>query len=262
MTLNIGNIVGNSKELDMARSVKTYLVDVIHVVPSPDNPYHCTPEDTHLLAVNIAENGLYTPLTVEHVGNDYFVISGHRRLAAIQELVNDGKRYCYGDADITGKVPVVVRATVVDHNQRILSMIAANNQRDMSSDEKRAVVDITLETLHSMADEGTWSKPVGMRIAEVIADLTGIKEHFIKDHLAARNRAVAEAENDGGETPPKAKKEGDEAKKMLKALKAANKAMLTSADSSYVAMDPEMKMQMTQEALLLYSKLDMLLKQL
>lgn len=264
MTLNIGNIVGDKKDLDLTRQIRTYLSDITHVFPSEDNPYECNAEDTEILAANIAENGLYTPLTVETLGTDMIVISGHRRLAALNWLVDHNVSYRYCDADITGSVPVVIRKTVTDTNKRMLSMIAANNQRDMTTEEKKKVIDTTMQTLENMKQAGTWSKPAGKRTAECVAELTGIKEHFIKDYLAQINRSKADT-GDCVDNPDNAseKTHNDDVKSvkaMLKALKTANKVMLNPGDAAYVGMDSAMKMEIANEALILYTKLDRILQ--
>ena len=259
MTLNIGNIVGDKKELDLARQIRTYLSDITHVFPSEDNPYDCNTEDTEALAANIAENGLYTPLTVEQMGTDMIVISGHRRLAALNWLVDHNVSYRYCDADITGSVPVVIRKTTTDANKRMLSMIAANNQRDMTTEEKKKVIDTTLQTLENMKKAGTWSKPAGKRTAECVAELTGIKEHFIKDYLAQINRSKADT-GDCVDKPINVDQwihdhEVKQVKAVLKALKTANKVMLDYEDITVEEMDSKMAIKIAREASILYIRL-------
>lgn len=194
MTLNIGNIVGDKKDLDLTRQIRTYLSDITHVFPSEDNPYECNAEDTEILAANIA----------------------------------------------------------------------ANNQRDMTTGEKKKVIDTTMQTLENMKQAGTWSKPAGKRTAECVAELTGIKEHFIKDYLAQINRSKADT-GDCVDNPDNAseKTHNDDVKSvkaMLKALKTANKVMLNPGDAAYVGMDSAMKMEIANEALILYTKLDRILQ--
>ncbi len=80
-----------------ADNIKMIPVDQLH--DNPENFYDLSDLDT--LVEDIDRQGLKTPLYVVPDDNGYMVISGHRRKAAVQELIANGK---YG----TDKLPCYI----------------------------------------------------------------------------------------------------------------------------------------------------------
>ena len=90
---DIKSVAGDS----FADNIKMLPVDQLH--DNPENFYDLSDLDT--LVEDIDRQGLKTPLYVVPDDNGYMVISGHRRKAAVQELIANGK---YG----TDKLPCYI----------------------------------------------------------------------------------------------------------------------------------------------------------
>ena len=90
---DIKSVVGDS----FADNIKMLPITQLH--DNPENFYDLSDLDT--LVEDIDRQGLKTPLYVVPEDNGYMVISGHRRKAAVQELITNGK---YG----TDKLPCYI----------------------------------------------------------------------------------------------------------------------------------------------------------
>ena len=170
--------------LEKTKTTKIILAGIEEVIPNPENFYSTRQEEIELLAENIFENGLLHDLVCYKDGNRYTLISGHRRYMALQQLITEGKQYKYHGMDITGKVPITLIENPKNPHMIGLQLISANHQRQMTADEKRTVIRNTLSCLNELEKVGKFSWPKGIRTCTVLAEKTGIAEHFIKDYLA------------------------------------------------------------------------------
>lgn len=217
--LDLGKMFGDSnQEMQKAAALKTYLVKLDEILPSEENPYEVEEESVQRLAENIKQYGLFQALTAQKEGTEIRLISGERRYTALKYLADSEKAYTYNGEDITGYAPVsyVKQAT---GDAKTMMMISANAHRDMQADEKNRIIDETLNALEKQEMSGKFSWE-GKRKATVISSITGIKEHYVKDYLASKNREIKFAtddENVGGETPPE--ENADEIKAMESIIK-------------------------------------------
>lgn len=217
--LDLGKMFGDSnQEMQKAAALKTYLVKLDEILPSEENPYEVEEESVQRLAENIEQYGLFQALTVQKEGSEIRLISGERRFTSLKYLTDTGKTYTYNGADITGYAPVsYVKQTVGD--AKTMMMISANAHRDMQAGEKNHIIETAINSLEKQVLSGKFSWE-GKRKATVLAAITGIKEHYIKDYLAKKNKEIKFAtddENVGGETPPE--ENADEIKAMESILK-------------------------------------------
>ena len=193
--LDLGKMFGDSnQEMQKAAALKTYLVKLDEILPSEENPYEVEEESVQRLAENIEQYGLFQALTAQKEGSEIRLISGERRYTALKYLADSGKAYTYNGEDITGYAPVsyVKQAT---GDAKTMMMISANAHRDMQADEKNRIIDETLNALEKQEMSGKFSWE-GKRKATVISSITGIKEHYVKDYLASKNREIKFAEED------------------------------------------------------------------
>ena len=170
--------------LEKTKTTKIFLAEIEEVIPNPENFYSTRKEDIDLLAGNIYENGILHDLVCYKDENRYTLISGHRRYMAMQKLISEGKQYKYHGMDITGKVPITLIENPKNPHMIGLQLISANHQRQMTADEKRAVIRNTITCLNALEKVGKFAWPKGIRTCTVLAEKTGIAEHFIKDYLA------------------------------------------------------------------------------
>ena len=217
--LDLGKMFGDSnQEMQKATALKTYLVKLDEILPSEENPYEVEEESVQRLAENIEQYGLFQALTVQKEGSEIRLISGERRFTSLKYLTDTGKTYTYNGADITGYAPVsYVKQAVGD--AKTMMMISANAHRDMQAGEKNHIIEAAINSLEKQVLSGKFSWE-GKRKATVLAAITGIKEHYIKDYLAKKNKEIKFAtddENVGGETPPE--ENADEIKAMESILK-------------------------------------------
>lgn len=211
--LDLGKMFGDSnQEMQKAAALKVYLVKLEDIFPSEENPYEVAEESVKSLADNIEEYGLFQALTAQKEGSENKLISGERRYSALKYLSDNGKKYSYNGEDITGYVPVsYIKPAIGD--KKIMLMISANAHRDMQADEKNKIIDETLKTLEKRAMVGKFSWD-GKRKATVISSITGIKEHYVKDYLAKKNKEIKFLESDS-----KSKQDAEEEKVYKNLLK-------------------------------------------
>ena len=193
--LDLGKMFGDSnQEMQKATALKTYLVKLDEILPSEENPYEVEEESVQRLAENIEQYGLFQALTVQKEGSEIRLISGERRFTSLKYLTDTGKTYTYNGADITGYAPVsYVKQAVGD--AKTMMMISANAHRDMQADEKNHIIETTMNSLEKQVLSGKFSWE-GKRKATVLAAITGIKEHYIKDYLAKKNKEIKFATDD------------------------------------------------------------------
>ena len=193
--LDLGKMFGNSnQEMQKAAALKTYLVKLDEILPSEENPYEVEEESVQRLAENIEQYGLFQALTAQKEGTEIRLISGERRYTALKYLVNQGLTYSYNGEDITGYAPVsYVKQAVGD--AKTMMMISANAHRDMQAGEKNHIIEAAINSLEKQEMSGKFSWE-GKRKATVISSITGIKEHYVKDYLASKNREIRFAEED------------------------------------------------------------------
>ena len=193
--LDLGKMFGEgNQELQKANALKTYLVKLDEILPSEENPYKVEEESVRRLAENIQTYGLFQALTAQKEGTEIRLISGERRYTALKYLVNQGLTYSYNGEDITGYAPICyIKQTLGD--TKTMFMISANAHRDLQSDEKNRIIDTTLVALEKQVMSGKFSWD-GKRKATVLSSITGIKEHYVKDYLASKNREIKFTEED------------------------------------------------------------------
>lgn len=170
--------------IEKKKATKVFLIEIEDVKPNPENRFSTDLEGINLLAKNIEEYGLMHDLVAFRSGEQYVLISGHRRLLALQMLLSCGKSYSYHGLDITGRVPLTVIENLKDEDAIGLQIVSANHQRNLSADEKREIIRYSLSCLKSLEKAGKYKWPTGVRTCTVLAEKTGIAEHFIKDFLA------------------------------------------------------------------------------
>jgi hypothetical protein len=221
-------------QFETAKAVKVNLMDLDKVHPNTANPYDM--ENIEELADNIKQFGLMQNVdgySKDESSDEVSLLSGHRRLKALQLLVERGDKYTYSGADITGKIPVAKQEYIKNANFRILSMIAANHHRDMADDEKNRIIETTDELMQNLENKGKWKKP-GDRRAHVIASITGIAEHYIKEYFASKNRSDALIDSENGEDLDKAEKDRkfDEVHEQIKRFKQLKKTLLKAVEQT------------------------------
>jgi len=204
--------------LEKTRATKVFLPEITQIVPNPANIFPINPEETDRLAENIEENGILHDMLCYREENNYTLVSGHRRLAALQKLLSEGKQYSYHGMDITGKAPVTLIDNPRDEHMTTLQIISANHSRNMSADEKKEIIMQTLTCLKELEQKGKYQWPKGIRTCTVLAEKTGISEHFIKDYMA---KAGLSKSADMTISCPPANDEKAEKAKSIKALKKA-----------------------------------------
>lgn len=211
MSLNLGNIIGTAEDLDAANKSKVYMADLKDIHANSLNYFSINEEEINGLAFNIETIGLLDPLVAFREGGDVVLISGERRYRAMMQLTETGKHYKFNGEDITGKAPVLFLPKTAFAAQELL-IGGANAHRDLSPEEKNTVIDRMNMELDKRILMGTFTLPKGQRKAHVLAAMTGIKEHYIKDYLAGKNKPMQpmskdkDSENGSAETPKKEKK--------------------------------------------------------
>lgn len=257
--------LASEESLNANTAIKIYLMDLEQLRPSDNNPYSVKPEDVNTLAENIGEFGLSEPLKA-YPANDgtYTIISGHTRYLALWLLMERNKKYYYNGYDITGKVPVGIEKISEEDNRKLLQYVSANVHRDMSSEEKAAILDQVLPALKEMESKGQIGKLEG-RLAHSLAVHTGISEHFCKDYLARKNKAlamveggIAESEDEAISKIRQSKQVDEEEKQYKKLVKDVEKLTKTlHGFDSYIlqTLDDDQKMNLKKAVMAMYGEI-------
>lgn len=156
------------------------LIDIDRIDPDPENFYSLEGLDS--LAANIELIGLQQPLRVRPNGDRYFVVSGHRRRAAIL-LIRDG-----GSRQFSAGVPCIVEYGEASEAMRKLRLIYANaSTRVMTSAELSKQAEEVQRLLYELKAQGV-EFPGRMRehVAEAckISSTKLARLHAIRSKLA------------------------------------------------------------------------------
>lgn len=206
--LDFNNFYGVFEDLSNSQRYKIYLLDLQEVYPNQANCYDL--QDLDLLAESIKEGGLLSIIEVYQEDNKNILLSGHRRLAACKKIVEEGNRYSFDGEDITGKIPAVIKGKPQNSVKESLHLIQANNQRDLSDEVKRKVIDLLDDLIENNSEDFHLEK--GERRALRIAEYTGYSINYVKSYLAERNKAL----KNGDESSPQEKTEVDHFSKAIK----------------------------------------------
>lgn len=150
-----------------------------------DNSYNSVfpQEQIDELALNIQGNGLLNPIIViKQNDGKYRIISGHRRVAAIKHLVEVEKLEQYED--------VLSRVLEFETKEdEVVALIASNAQRELSVDDKIAIVKLAEELYENLVNEGRTPKG---RKRDWIAAQTGFSPRSIQDYMSDKNTQTSE----------------------------------------------------------------------
>lgn len=184
---NIGKDMQAASADSFSDNIK--MIDIYKIAPSESNFYELS--DIGLLADDIEREGLRHNLVVYEDADTglYKVISGHRRLAAIKQLINENRR-------TSTKIPCYVeREKSNAETQFDLIMLNATQRKYTDADIMREYEEID-QTLKALEAEG---KPLKGRMRERIAEILrvspaqvgkieNIKHNAIEDvHTAVKN---------------------------------------------------------------------------
>ena len=223
MTINLTKIMGDADYMEKATASRIYYVPLTAISPNKNN-YFTVDDSVEALALNIRTVGILDPLCAVRKDGETVLISGERRYRALMKLNEQGEHYTFNGTDITGAAPVCY----LKDERESLILGAANAHRDMTKEEKNAAIDRMSEILDEEIRENRLDSK-GKRRAALLAAMTGIKEHYIKDYLASKNREAS-----GGETPPNEVGEADEfvneVNQEFKALKNSMKKCLKTLE--------------------------------
>lgn len=183
---NLAEALGAVSELNTGAEGREQLkyIDIQKIHPDPGNFYSL--DGVEELAGNIELIGLQQPLRVrpdpEHEG-EYIIVSGHRRRAAIELLVKEGK-------ETFRLVPCLIEGHQESDAMRQLRLIMANSStRKLTSADLSRQAEEVEKLLYQLKEEGT-EFPGRMRdhVAEVcqvhaskLARLKVIREMLCKD---------------------------------------------------------------------------------
>lgn len=158
------------------------MIDINEIAPSESNFYELS--DIGLLADDIEREGLRHNLVVYEDADTglYKVISGHRRLAAIKQLINEKRR-------TSTKIPCYVeRVKSNAETQFDLIMLNATQRKYTDSDIMREYEEIE-QTLKALEAAG---KPLKGRMRERIAEILRVSPAQVGKIENIRHNAIEE----------------------------------------------------------------------
>lgn len=227
MTINLTKIMGSTPDMEKASAARVYFVPLENITPNKNN-YFKIDESVESLALNIKTVGLLDPLCAVKRDQTTLLISGERRFRALSLLNSQGIPYSFNGSDISGFAPICY----VKDDRHDLLIGAANAHRDMTKEEKNAAIDRMEEILEEEIREKRFTVPTGKRKASILAAMTGIKEHYVKDYLADKNRKAEETYSSHNSTSASNRSEDSESVKEWKALKSAFTKCIKSVENT------------------------------
>ena len=241
------------------KTTKIFFLDINDIEPNPLNAFSEDSEEINMLAKSIQENGILHDLVGYQDEDKYKLISGHRRLKALKKLIMQGERYQYHGLDITGKVPITLIEKLDEPGMIGLQIVSANHQRNMSNDEKRAIIRYALSCLKSLEKIGKYEWPSGVRTCTVLAEKTGIAEHFIKDYLAevgiSKNTDTNMQETDLQKLSSSVTKEEKSVKSLSKAIRTLSRRTAEFDWAALSEIDPAAASDIKEQLVQLITKL-------
>lgn len=145
---DIAALIGDVSTLDTGNDEREQLsyIDVSKLHADPKNFYSISGIDE--LCANIEMFGLQQPIRVREFEDGYMIVSGHRRTAAIRQLVDEGK-------EDFREVPCIIEAAASSPELQELRLIYANSDtRTMTSAELSRQAERVEELLYKLKDAG------------------------------------------------------------------------------------------------------------
>ena len=141
------SLLGNVSNLDTNGREQIEYIDIDRIDDDPRNFYELSGLDE--LAANIELIGLQQPIRVRKgKGNHVVIVSGHRRRAAIQKLIQDGRE------DLR-EIPCILEQTQESEALQELRLIYANSDtRKMSAAETAKQMERVELLLYQLKEEG------------------------------------------------------------------------------------------------------------
>jgi len=178
----MSNIIGGLYNLDMLENLekgKTVDVDIDQIVENNLNDIY-NKRPLNELKDSIVKDGLLQPLVAYKEGSNYILVSGHHRLRAIKELINEDKTVLFFGKEIKDAVPLLVHKGFKDKNEELLVLLHSNIGRKLTDEEtcriSKEIIRIDNEMYPSCV-----SKPKGTK-RERIEKISPISAKTIERH--------------------------------------------------------------------------------
>lgn len=158
------------------------MLDVGQIIPNENNFYEMT--EIEELAEDIERQGLMSVLVVTEDNGEFHLISGHRRLAAVKLLIDEGRRK-------STTVPCYIKsAKSADETQLDLIMLNATQRKYSDSDTMREYEE--LERIFKAMEQA--GKPVKGKIRNNIARVLNVSPAQIGKIDNIKHNAIPDVE--------------------------------------------------------------------
>lgn len=158
------------------------MLDVGQIIPNESNFYEMT--EIEELAEDIERQGLMSVLVVTEDNGEFHLISGHRRLAAVKLLIDEGRRK-------STTVPCYIKsAKSADETQLDLIMLNATQRKYSDSDTMREYEE--LERIFKAMEQA--GKPVKGKIRNNIARVLNVSPAQIGKIDNIKHNAIPDVE--------------------------------------------------------------------
>ena len=158
------------------------MLEVEQIIPNESNFYEMT--EIEELADDIERQGLMSVLVVTEENDEFHLVSGHRRLAAVKLLIDEGRRK-------STTVPCYIKsARSADETQLDLIMLNATQRKYSDSDTMREYEE--LERIFKAMEQA--GKPVKGRIRNNIARVLNVSPSQIGKIDNIKHNAIPDVE--------------------------------------------------------------------
>lgn len=148
--------------------IKTIPITVIKIRPNRQRR-DFKEDDLQTLSDSITSNGLFHPITLSVEGDDYFLVSGERRLRAITDIFGLGGQFKYDGAILRdGVVPFVTLGELTPLEREEAEWEENNRRVDLSWQEKACATARLMDLRKRQFEIGKGDEPSTATIAQEI----------------------------------------------------------------------------------------------
>ena len=220
--------------IDRARKSKVCFLPLTDLSTNPLNWIYedlDTKEDLDELITSIREAGLQQPLIASSSKTGgHVLLSGHRRLKALQQLFSEGEEVRYNGLSVTEeKIPVIVQYVYKTKEEQFRALVASNCYRHISKETNRKLIEEAVKIYNKELSSG---KMESGRTRDNIARIANVSGRSVQRYVDIGKKGEPARMKDSEKEDPFSEEtvRQIERKKLLKKL--------ASLENSFTDLDP------------------------
>ncbi len=220
--------------IDKARKSKVCFLPLRDLSTNPLNWIYedlDTKEDMDELIESIKETGLQQPLIASRSDTGgHILLSGHRRLKALQQLFSEGIEVRYNDLTVTEEhIPVIVQYVYKTKEEQFRALVASNCYRHLSKETNKKLIAEAVKIYNNQLSSG---KSESGRTRDNIARIANVSGRSVQRYvdIGKKGEPAKMKESEKEDTVSEEAVQRTERKKLLKKL--------ASLENHFTDLDP------------------------